>query len=69
MLRPLSWVSGAQLRDGVIYVDAPAERAADLTAVLAAEGLYLHGLRVMERSLESYFLDVTENDGLAAADG
>ncbi len=60
-LRALDWVSSMQLRDGVIYVDAPAERAAELTAALAAEGLYLRGLQVRERSLESYFLDVTEN--------
>lgn len=61
VLRGLDWVSGVQLRDGVIFVDAPAERAAELTAALAAQGLYLHGLKVTERSLESYFLDVTGN--------
>jgi ABC-2 type transport system ATP-binding protein len=59
VLRGLDWVSGALLRDGVLYVDAPAERAADLNAALAAEGLYLHGLKVVERSLESFFLAVT----------
>jgi hypothetical protein len=40
-------------------VKAPAEHAADLTAALAAQGLYLHGLKVVERSLESFFLAVT----------
>jgi ABC-2 type transport system ATP-binding protein len=63
VLRALEWVGGAQLRDDVIYVDAPAERAAELTAVLAERSLYLRGLAVSERSLESYFLDVTENGG------
>ena len=61
-LRTLDWVGGVQLRDDVVYVDAPSERAADLTAALAAQGLYLRGLRVAERSLESYFLDVTEKN-------
>jgi hypothetical protein len=69
VLRSLDWVSGVQLRDDVIYVDAPAARAADLTRALAAEGLYLHGLQVAERSLESYFLDVTAGNSLAEADG
>jgi ABC-2 type transport system ATP-binding protein len=59
VLRGLDWVGGVLLREGVLYVDAPAERAADLTAALAAEGLYLHGLKVAERSLESFFLAVT----------
>jgi len=58
ILHSLDWVSGVLLRDGVLYVDAPAERAADLTAALAAQGLYLHGLKVVERSLESFFLAV-----------
>lgn len=61
ILQSLAWVSGAQLREGVVHVEAPAERAAELTAALAAQGLYLHGLQVRERSLESYFLDLTEN--------
>jgi len=66
VLRALDWVSSVQLRDGTIFVDAPPERAAELTAALAAQGLYLHGLQVAERSLESYFLAVTGNDQQAA---
>jgi len=61
VLRGLDWVDKVLLREGVLYVDAPAECAADLTAALAAEGLYLHGLKVAERSLESFFLAVTGN--------
>jgi ABC-2 type transport system ATP-binding protein len=59
VLQSLDWVLGVQVRDGVIYVDAPPGRAAELTAALAARGLYLHGLQVTECSLESYFLDIT----------
>ncbi|MBN1933899.1 MAG: ABC transporter ATP-binding protein [Anaerolineae bacterium] len=61
VMQALAFVKNVQLRDDVLYVDAPAERAADLTAALSAQGLYLHGLKVAERSLESYFLDVTGN--------
>lgn len=62
ILQSLDWVNGVQLRDdGVILVDAPGERAAEITAVLAHNHLYLHGLKVTERSLESYFLDITNN--------
>jgi ABC-2 type transport system ATP-binding protein len=59
LLQDLSWVEEVWLRDGALYLDAPSERAAEITAALAAEGLYLHGLRAAERSLESFFLDVT----------
>jgi ABC-2 type transport system ATP-binding protein len=62
VLSDLDWVARATLREGMLYVDAPAERAADLNAALAAEKLYLHGLRVAERSLESFFLAVTGNE-------
>lgn len=62
VLQRLDWVDKVLLREGVLYVDAPPERAADLTAALAAEGLYLHGLKVAERSLESFFLAVTGNE-------
>lgn len=59
VLHGLAWVDKVLLREDVLYVDAPAGRAADITAALAAEGLYLHGLKVAERSLESFFLAVT----------
>ena len=61
VLRGLGWVDKVMLREGVLYLDAPAARAAELTAALAAEGLYLHGLKIAERSLESFFLAVTGN--------
>jgi len=62
VLQRLDWVDKVLLREGVLYVDAPPERAADLTAALAAGGLYLHGLKVAERSLESFFLAITGNE-------
>lgn len=59
LLNKIDWVVSVELRDDVIYVDAPGERASELTAVLAQNNLYLHGLKVAERSLESYFLSIT----------
>jgi ABC-2 type transport system ATP-binding protein len=64
VLQTLDWVKAVQLRDdGVILVDAPGERAAEITAALAHHQLYLHGLKVTERSLESYFLDIIRDNG------
>lgn len=59
LLKSLDWVRDVVLKDDVIYVDAPSERASELTAVLAQNKRYLHGLKVADRSLESYFLSIT----------
>jgi ABC-2 type transport system ATP-binding protein len=59
VLRGLDWVGEVLIREDVIYVDAPAERAADLNAALAGEGLFLHGLKVVAPSLEHIFLAMT----------
>ncbi len=62
VLQTFDWINGVQLGEGgVIRVDAAGDRAAEITAVLAQNQLYLHGLKVSERSLESYFLDITSN--------
>jgi ABC-2 type transport system ATP-binding protein len=44
---------------GHLLVGVPRARAAEVTRVLAQQGLYLSGLRAQEQSLEQYFLDVT----------
>jgi len=49
----------------LMVVDAPVERASELTALLAERGLYVAELRRREVSLEQYFLDLT-NTGPAA---
>jgi ABC-2 type transport system ATP-binding protein len=43
----------------VLLVDAPPERASDVTALLASQGLYVAELRRSAVSLEQYFLDLT----------
>jgi len=58
------------LADDGLLVDTPAERAADVTRALAEAGLYLAGLRLLERTLESVFLKAVGNgDERAASDG
>ncbi len=53
---PGAWVPpGGQ----VLLVDAPPERASDITALLAGQGLYVSELRRSAVSLEQYFLDLT----------
>jgi hypothetical protein len=55
-----SWVPpGGQ----ILFVDAPLERAADVNALLAEQGIYAAELRRREGSLEQYFLALTGESG------
>ncbi|HEX6510215.1 MAG TPA: ABC transporter ATP-binding protein, partial [Chloroflexota bacterium] len=59
VLCALPWVDGVTRVDGYLLVNAPTNRARDLTRALAEHGIFLSGLRPHEQSLEQYFLDVT----------
>ena len=59
ILGAIDWV-GAVTRDGDrLTVDAPRERAAELSRALAEQQIYLSELRPREGSLEDFFLEVT----------
>jgi ABC-2 type transport system ATP-binding protein len=61
VLRALEFVSSVS-RDGDggrLIVDAPQERAADISRALAEQQIYLSELRLREGSLEDFFLEVT----------
>lgn len=59
VLKGAPWIGKTSREDGRLLIEAPQARAADLTRMLAEQGLYLSGLRPREQSLEQYFLDVT----------
>jgi len=48
----------------LLRVDAPAERASEVNALLAGYGLYAAELRRSEGSLEQYFLALTGSPGV-----
>ncbi len=48
-----------------IHVDVEPERGADVTRVLAEQGIYLSELRRVTVDLESVFLELTKDEGLA----
>ena len=68
VLSAQSWVLGVLVSENRLLVDAPTERAADLTRTLAEAGLYINGLRLLKRTLESVFLEVVDNDDEEAVD-
>lgn len=62
LLRGIPWVVGVAPQAGGLLVDAPAERAADLSLALAAQGIGVAELRAQHTSLEEVFLQLTGDD-------
>ena len=61
VLEKLDWVTGVTRQDDRLVVEAPRERAAELSRVLAEQRVYVSELRPYESSLEEFFLEVTAN--------
>ena len=59
LLEGLEWVNGVKRQDDRLLVEAPRERAAELSRALAEQQIYLSELRPREGSLEEFFLEVT----------
>ena len=62
VLNGIEWVRGVTRQDGRLVVEAPRERAAELSRALAEQQIYLSELRPREGSLEDFFLEVTGED-------
>jgi ABC-2 type transport system ATP-binding protein len=62
VLRALDWVGAVTSDDSRLLVEAPRERAAELSRALAEQQIYLSELRPRESSLEEFFLDVTTQE-------
>jgi len=59
VLDGLEWVNGVKRQDSRLVVEAPRERAAELSRALAEQQIYLSELRPRDTSLEEFFLEVT----------
>jgi len=59
VLKAIDWVRGVTQQDGRLTVEAPRERAAELSRALAEQQIYLSELRPREGNLEDFFLEVT----------
>ena len=58
-LAELDWVTAVTRQDNRLLVQAPLQRAADVSRILAEHGIYLSELRPHENTLEEFFLEVT----------
>jgi len=59
LLRGAAWAGGVEQRGDTLLVDAPTERAAAITQLLAAHAIAVAEIRPNERHLEDFFLEVT----------
>jgi ABC-2 type transport system ATP-binding protein len=59
VLSELDWVTAVTRQDNRLVVQAPLQRAADVSRALAEHGVYLYELRPHENTLEEFFLEVT----------
>ena len=64
ILNGLDWVGSVLAEDGGLLVEADPARTSELTAALARSDVYVSELRALDTSLEEYFLEVTEEEGL-----
>ncbi len=66
VLTAIDWVREVRKEDVTLVVDAPPDRAAELSKALADAGVYLWQLKTRESSLEEFFIEVT-SEGSAGA--
>jgi ABC-2 type transport system ATP-binding protein len=59
VLRSLNFVRDVERVDSRLIVEAPRERAADISRALAESGVYLFELRPRDSTLEDFFIQVT----------
>ena len=65
VLAALDWVEDASVVNGLVVVTAPPERAAELSAALSRADIYISEMTSGKDSLESYFLEITAEEGEA----
>ncbi|MBK9714485.1 MAG: ABC transporter ATP-binding protein [Kouleothrix sp.] len=61
LLRGRDWVGGVERHGDTLHVDAPAERAGEITMLLAGQGIPVAEIRGSEQHLEEFFLEVTRS--------
>ncbi len=59
ILRATAWVASVTPDNGVLLVDVPADRAADVTMLLASHSIAVAEIRANEERLEAFFLEIT----------
>ncbi|MFL5802695.1 MAG: ABC transporter ATP-binding protein [Roseiflexaceae bacterium] len=59
LLRATPWIGGVEPHGDTLLLDAPAERTAEINALLASNGILVAEIRANEERLEDFFLEIT----------
>ncbi len=62
LLSEEDWVSSITREGDLLILKAPTERATDISALLAKNGVFISEMKAREDSLESFFLELTEEE-------
>ena len=59
LLSEVDWISSVAMEGDLMLVDAPSERAAEVSAILAKSDVFVYEIMAREETLEDFFLEVT----------
>ena len=62
LLNEEDWVSSITREGDLLILKAPTERATDISALLAKHSVFISEMKAREDSLESFFLELTEEE-------
>jgi len=62
LLNEEDWVSSITIEGDLLILKAPAERRADISSLLAKNGVFVSEMKARDESLESIFLELTEEE-------
>ena len=63
VLSALDWIEDVKIEDGEVVVAASGDRAPELSTALGRSEVYVTAISTGQKSLESYFLEVTGDEG------
>jgi ABC-2 type transport system ATP-binding protein len=59
LLQNVPWIGAVEQRGDMLLIDAPSDRAPEINALLARDGVLIAEIRAREESLEDFFMEVT----------
>ena len=65
LLNTKDWISSVTKEDELIIVNAPVERAAEISELLVKNDVFISEMKTKGESLESFFLELTEEQTVA----
>jgi ABC-2 type transport system ATP-binding protein len=60
VLNKIDWINSVTREDEIIYINVRPEKYAEISSSLANENIYLTEMRTKESTLETFFLEMTE---------